>query len=293
MSILEIFTANPIINYLLINIPENSNRKKYLYKYPFIILLMFCAFLRLFCWYWQLKTVPSVCYAETIAGIIIDTYFSLLTILSRIYHTLKARHDLKQLFNKIDENVRTLEYEFRTIISFNRQRIVVKYSVIALALYISVFLLSGLSVMAYDPSIVILEYIADVVGESASWLQAAWILYFTAIELVLLSILVNQIQTLSKLDFKFNLGYAKLNLGVNEQSTLINEVFGIITLTSIVDSFRDIILILWSVSKPDSSCIMGGVEYGIFAVCIWNLVIIECGQRPYREVCGYNMSFYL
>lgn len=291
MNILEIFMANPIINYLLINIPENSNRKKYLYKYPFIILLILCAVLRLFWWYWQLKTVQSACYAEIIAGIIIVTYYSLLTILSRIYHTLKARHFLKKLFKKIDENVQTLQYEFQKVISFNRQRMVVKYSVIALTIYILLFLISGLSVMAYDPRIVMLEYILDVLGESATWLQAAWILYFTGTELVLLSILVNQIQTLSKLEGKFNSGYAKLNVGVNEQSTLINEIFGLITLTSIVDSFRDIVLILWSASKPDSSCIMGGFEYVIFASCIWNLVIIECGQRPYREVCGY-MYFY-
>lgn len=78
--------------------------------------------------------------------------------------------------------------------------------------------------------------------------------------------------------------YAKLCSEMYEQSMLINDVFGLITLTIITDNLGHFVLAIWGWMDPNGTCIVGDHQYILFVCCVWNIVVSETRRRACSEV---------
>lgn len=286
MNTEELFTTNRLVNYLLVNIPDYCFIKTCLYKWSATIVLLLSALLRLAWWYSQLKRTKAACSTEIIAGFIHVLIYAMFTILCAILYTLNGRRKLKTLLAIINQTIQSLNANFKLTILLTRQQLVVKYSVISLSIYAFLFLIHGYYFQDNDTIFIL--------SAAAATILVSWLRFFIFIELILLSMLVNEIEAMRRVNSKWHHRYANLCVDIYEQSTLINNLFGLILLTIMVENFGDILLTMWSASNPHSSCIMLHYQYLLFVCCIWNIAIIESGERVKNEVSVHSThNFYL
>lgn len=276
MNTEELFTTNRVVNYFLINVPDYCFIKTFLNKWSATIVLLLSALLRLIWWFSQLKRNKAACSTEIIAGFIHVLIYAMFTILSAILYTLNGTKKLKALLAIINQTIQSLNANFKLTIFLTRQQLAVKYSVISLSIYAFGFLIHGYYLEENDTIFL--------VSAAAATILVSWLRFFIFIELIFLSILVNEIEALRRVNFKWDYRYANLCVDIYEQSTLINNLFGFIALTIMVENFGDILLTMWSASNPHYSCIMLRYQYLLFVCCIWNIAIIESGQRVKNEV---------
>lgn len=268
----EIFTANRIVNYFLLN-----------KKCPYALIFLLCGLIRLYWWLTHLTDInKTICQPEVVAGLIAKLTYSFLTILGSTYYTQKGISQLKILFLTINKDIQSLRTHFKVDILLNFQRLLVKNVAISLLLYFIGFLIHDLVFLKLN-----LDMFDTIIYKLASFataVVAAWIWFYTLMELTLLSIVGTQIQAMIHVVNKWDYRYAKLWVGIFQQSKLVNNVFEVITLTIIIDNFIDILLAIWSASEPKASCVMHDYQFMLILCCGWTIAIIESGQHVNKKV---------
>lgn len=267
----------------LINLVDYSFTKR---LWRFSVLLYFALYTTIILvWiFMQLNPDKRNCYTEIIATIIIICIYTFLTNLGSIYFLFKGRNKLTKLLTKINKVLQNLQLHFNSNISFHRQRTVTLLSVTAFLVFAITYFIYAYIFDENKPKSGSFMFVIFVIGDTTSALQTIWTWVFTLIQLILFSILVNQIHAMTYLDRKGDYRYAHLCLDVLEQSACVKDVFGIITLALIYTNFCDSILTMWSVVEPYSSCMMGNYQYSFFTGFLWNFAIIESGHRMNKEV---------
>lgn len=289
MNTAEIFTTDRVVNYMLINIPHLSFTQNCVHKGPAVIILIISALIRLSWWSLQLNNPKYfACSSEIISGFLAVLIYSTITILGCTFYALEGSKKLKTLLSISTKNIHTLRHNFQTKISLNRQRLLVKYSVVGLLLY----KLASSSRQLYFKEKGT-EYVTEVIGLIAATVLISWIWFFILIEIVLLSILADQIQAMVACKWYYR--YENLCVDIYEQLILVKNIFGLVTLSIMAENFGDILLAVWSASQPTASCIMGQYQYLMFLCFMWNISIIESWQRVRRKVrnfCGNQASSF-
>lgn len=280
-QILKIF---PIINYSLKNYPEKFS----IIKYVFLFLFLSCLVSQ-FTWiYWQLNHIEVDCQTEILAGMITFAINAILTALSGIYFTFKGRSTLKSFLTKITSLISDLNQSLNTNISLQRQNRATNFSVIALSLYLFTYLTLAL-LASSDLRLTMFESLVILLCVVSSAWQMALIWFFIIIECVSLSLLTTQTRTLIRVEQKSNFRYANLCVNVYDQSMMVNEIFGITALTSVIQNLGNIILSLWSRLHSETVCMMGNYQY-IFVICwMFSVAIVESGRKTCSEVSNFSV----
>lgn len=270
----EIFTANRIVNYLLLN-----------NKRPIIaIVLIFCTLIRLSWWFssfWHWDN--AACIPEVLAGVIATIIYTVLIIPAVVNYTQNGTKQLTTLLSIINNATDTLEATFKSNISLNFQRLVVKYSVLSLSVYISV-VISAFYILDPNPVFGLLNKVLYILGSTITLTTSLWINFLILMELILLSILGAEIESMVGVVRKWDYRYANLCVGIGVQWILVTQIFGVVTLTFVTDNFKDILLTIWSSTVPNASCSMNGFQFMLVLCCIWIIAIIESGERVNRKV---------
>lgn len=271
MNTNELFPANRVVNYLLLN-----------NKFPIVIIFILCTLIRAYWWFGQLlNNNNAICHPEIMGGSIGIVTYSILTTFSVIYFNQKGTRQLKKLFSITNKTIQTLKSNFQTTISINLQRIIVKYSFIIFTIYAIIFSTYEIrSFLKRKPEIGMFTTAIFELVSVSFMLQNEWIWLMTFIELILLNILGNQLQAMVHIVSKWDYQYGNLWVEIYRQSKLINNVFEVVTLAIIID----IILSIWSASEPNASCIMNDYQFMLIVCCGWTIAIVESGQHVNRKV---------
>lgn len=280
-QILKIF---PIINYSLKNYPENFS----IIKYFFLLLFLSCLVSQFAYIYWQLNHIKVDCQTEILAGMITFAINAILTALSGIYFTFKGRSILKSFLTKITSVISDLNLILNTNISLQRQNRATNFSVVALSLYLFTYLTLALSASS-DLRLPVFESLVIVLCVASSAWQMALIWFFIIIECVSLSILTTQTRALIRVEQKWNFPYANLCVNVFDQSMMVNEIFGITALTSVIQNLGNIILSLWSRLHSETVCMMGNYQYIFVICCMFSVAIVESGHKTCSEVSNFSL----
>lgn len=284
-NILEVFAP---IKFLLIN--------SRIYKYSATLFFVYCTLSQLSRIYMQLritKLQPVTCYIELISDMIFVTIYSLIAGFSGLYYSLINRKKLTKFVTKTENNLYTLRLYFNSTISLNRQRQLARFCVITIILHKMICLIIGLIFTKIRPEFKAdtFSYALFVVTTTTSSMLMLSIRLLTLAFLVLLSIVANQLQALIRVDCKGSLKYGKINVEIFQQSSILIEIFGVITLTTLGNSFGDIFNAMWNISMPNGSCILGDSISILATCCIWSIAVIGSGERVNIEVWICFMLF--
>lgn len=271
-------------------IPQVFSPINFLFKnfriYKFFTTLFFVLYapLHLSWIYWQLTKVQLVCYTEIISGMIFMAIYSVIAGFSGIYYCLICQNKLIKLVSKIQHDIRNLTLYFSRNISFHRQRQLVRCSVITLTLFKFSYLILEVIFTRNRPGLRTYRFVVFVLNCTSGSMLWLWIRLLTFVVLVLLSIVGYQIQELIRVKCKSSWTYAKLNVEIFEQSSLLNQIFGVIVLAMIAHSFGDLFITLWTMSEPKGSYVLGDSWYILTSCCLWNIAIVETGEQVNKEV---------
>lgn len=279
----DIFHEIPLINFF-----ASSLTKSRLLKYFLITTFALYTPTSILWIFLQLNQENRDCYTEIIATVIVVCLYTVVTNLGGSHFLLTGRRKLKKSSTKINVMIKNLQLYFQTNITFHRQRQVANGCII-LCTVASLFIFANIiGVAIFDPKLSksgIFMFLLFIAGGVLTSFQAGWIWLLTFTQLILISILVNQIQGMCRVERKWHYRYAQLCLDIFQQSSLLNQVFGHINLVFIYTNFGAMILTMWSAAmEPNATCMMAYFQYTFFICCLWSIVIIESGERPNREV---------
>lgn len=279
----DIFPSIPLINFFAYTFTKSR-----ILNYGFLISFVVYTPIALFWISKGLLHIPAIgnCSTELSATMILLCLQTFLKNFAGIHYLLNGSN-LEMILTKINVVIEGLHLTFRTKISLYWHRRVAKSSMIVSTVIALHIMFVHLFDVIFDPDQLKIRsaimLIVLVTGDILTALQTVWIFLFTLAQLILISILISQIQAMIPVNRKWHYRYALQYLNIFEQSSIVNDVFGIVTLVAISSSFGNMVLTSWNVLQPDASC-FGEFRYMLFIYFFWTLVVIESGQRMNKKV---------